>query len=150
MREATNTNTRNYPMNCWYVAATSAELGPELLARQLLGHSVVLYRQSTGSAVALVNRCPHRGAPLSRGQLVDDQVVCGYHGFTFAADGACINVPSQEHVPPGSRVQAFPIREEPPFVWIWPGDPAKSTLIDAPRLPWLRDHDSWGSAGGIE
>jgi vanillate O-demethylase monooxygenase subunit len=148
--EVIHSNVRNYPLNCWYVAATSAELGTELIARRLLGQSVVLCRHSNSSVVALANRCPHRGAPLSRGRLVDDQVVCGYHGFTFASDGACVNVPSQEHVPPGSRVRAFPIREEPPFVWIWPGDAAKSTLIDPPQLPWLRDHDGWRAAGGTE
>jgi phenylpropionate dioxygenase-like ring-hydroxylating dioxygenase large terminal subunit len=137
----------NYPMNCWYVAATSDELGPQFTSRRLLGQPVLLYRQSSGDVVALLDRCPHRSLPLSRGQLVDDQVECGYHGFVFASTGECVRVPSQEHLPHGSRVRAFPVREEPPFVWIWPGDPAKSTLVNPPRLPWLRDQ-GWSAVGG--
>src|SRR5919202_3997609 len=115
------TQPRNYPLNCWYVAATSEELGPRLLSRRLLGQPVVMYRQSDGRAVALADRCPHRAYPLSRGTLVDDTVVCGYHGFTFSGTGECLRVPSQPHVPYGSRARIYPVREEPPFLWIWPG-----------------------------
>jgi vanillate O-demethylase monooxygenase subunit len=96
---------------------------------------------------ALQDRCPHCSLPLSRGRLVDDQVVCGYHGLVFASTGECVRVPSQEHVPAGSRVRAFPVRDEPPFVWVWPGDPAKSTLVHPPRLPWLHDA-AWTAVGG--
>ena len=84
----------NYPLNCWYVAATSDEVNASLLARQLLDRRVVLFRQSTGEIAALDDRCAHRAVPLSLGSLVDDQVVCAYHGFTYASTGACVRVPS--------------------------------------------------------
>ena len=53
--------TPNYPFNCWYVAATSDEVGQALLARRLLDIPVVLYRQSSGEVVAMEDRCVHRG-----------------------------------------------------------------------------------------
>ena len=43
---------RNYPLNCWYVAATSEEVGRKLLGRRLLGADVLLYRQEAGPVVA--------------------------------------------------------------------------------------------------
>jgi phenylpropionate dioxygenase-like ring-hydroxylating dioxygenase large terminal subunit len=35
-----------YPYKCWYVAATSDEVGEGLLGRRLLGIPVVLYRRA--------------------------------------------------------------------------------------------------------
>ena len=96
--------TPNYPFNCWYVAATSDEVGEDLLARRLLDRPVVLYRRSSGDVVAMEDRCVHRAYPLSEGRRDGDRVVCGYHGFSYGPDGCLVDVPSQESVPPG----AFP------------------------------------------
>jgi vanillate O-demethylase monooxygenase subunit len=137
-------STPNYPSNCWYVAATSDEIGREPLGRRLLDRSVVLYRLRSGAVVALEDRCAHRAFPLSAGRLDDDLLVCGYHGFTYDASGTCVRVPSQPNVPAGVCVRAFPVREEPPFVWIWLGRPAASSLSAPPTLPWLSD-DGWAT-----
>jgi phenylpropionate dioxygenase-like ring-hydroxylating dioxygenase large terminal subunit len=137
----------NYPLNCWYVVATSEEAGRGLLARTVLGQPVVVYRLQSGQVAALEDRCPHRSLPFSSGTLAGDEVVCGYHGMTFGADGRCLRVPSQEHVPFGARARSFPVRDEPPFVWIWLGHPATSTLSDPPALPWLAD-SGWDTFGG--
>jgi len=37
------------------------------------------------------------------------------------------------------RVPVFPVREEPPFVWIWLGQPAAAAGSQPPRLPWIND-----------
>ena len=42
--------------NEWYVVALRRELGDGLLARTVLGESVVLYRSASGDPVALRNR----------------------------------------------------------------------------------------------
>jgi phenylpropionate dioxygenase-like ring-hydroxylating dioxygenase large terminal subunit len=136
----------NYPRNCWYVVATSEEVGRELLARTVLGQPVVIYRLQSGQVAALEDRCPHRSLPFSAGTLSGDEVVCGYHGMAFGADGDCLRVPSQDHVPYGVRARSFPVRDEPPFVWIWLGHPASSSLSDPPALPWLAD-PGWATFG---
>ncbi len=138
---------RNYPLNCWYVAATSDEIGRRLLGRRLLGEDVLLYRQEAGTVVALEDRCLHRSLPLSLGYLVGDQVVCGYHGFTYAPTGECVRVPSQTHVPYGACVRTFPVREEAPFVWLWLGEPARAAASPPPALPWLHE-EGWATFGG--
>jgi phenylpropionate dioxygenase-like ring-hydroxylating dioxygenase large terminal subunit len=43
---------------------------------------------------AFVDRCPHRRAPLSAGSANGTVLRCGYHGWCFAADGTCTEIPS--------------------------------------------------------
>ena len=137
----------DYPLNCWYVVATSDEVGRSLLGRQALGRRLLLFRQVSGQVAVLDDRCPHRAAPLSMGTLDGDQVVCRYHGFTFAADGRCTRVPSQRHVPYGAQVRSYPVAERPPFVWVWPGNPARRRGAEPPDLPPLRE-PGWAVQGG--
>jgi vanillate O-demethylase monooxygenase subunit len=139
----------NYPFNCWYVAATSDELGQGLLARRLLDKPVVMYRRNSGEVVAMEDRCVHRAYPLSAGRRDGDRVVCGYHGFAYDPDGCLVDVPSQENVPPGARVRTYPVQEQSPFVWIWLGDPGVAALRPPPRVPWYAAGAGWGSTAEV-
>jgi vanillate O-demethylase monooxygenase subunit len=141
-----------YPLNQWYVAAFSHEIEPgKLLHRTLLDEPVVLYRDKGGKPVALFDRCPHRGMPLSMGKLIKgDTLQCLYHGFEYDTQGRCNYIPSQDRVPEPMAVRRFPTVETWQWVWIWMGDPA---LADSRLIP---DHDrigltrpGWYSATGI-
>lgn len=138
---------RNYPLNCWYVAAASDEVGHSLLGRRVVDVGVAMYRTGTGEVVAFEDRCPHRAFPLSRGRLDGDHVVCGYHGFTFDASGQCVRVPSQTHVPYDARMSMLPVQERPPYVWLWLGDPRLSALRAPEEVGWLADA-RWAVCGG--
>lgn len=133
---------RNYPFNCWWVAAFSEEVTRDLLGRWLLDTPVLLYRKEDGEAVAMENRCPHRGAPLTLGCLKGDAVQCGYHGFRFDADGRCIDVPSMRTPPASASISAFPVVERKPFIWIYLGDPAAlDSVPPPPTLDWTEAED---------
>lgn len=123
--------------NSWYVGAWRHELGSQPLARRILDVPVVFFRRSDGSPAALVDRCPHRLLPLSRGTVVGDVLQCGYHGMCFDGSGECTRVPAQSRIPPDARVRSFPVIEHWGMVWVWMGDPA---LADPARLfrglPW--------------
>lgn len=123
--------------NCWYVAAWSHELGESILARRILGEPVALYRTSSGSPAALLDRCPHRLLPLSMGERQGDSIQCGYHGITFGPDGHCVRVPGQTRIPEGARVRSYPVAEHMGMVWIWMGEPdhADPTLL-FDKIPW--------------
>lgn len=76
----------NYLRNCWYLAAWSHEAAPgQVLARTLLDIPVTLFRDASGRPAAILDRCPHRFAPLSAGHLDEGVLVCGYHGLGFSA-----------------------------------------------------------------
>lgn len=136
----------NYPLDSWYVAATSDEVGEGLTARRILDIPVVLLRLSDGSIGVLEDRCAHRPYPLSAGHRDGDLVVCGYHGCTYDATGRCVRVPSQDNVPSGAQVRAFPVVERGPFVWVWTGTPGGEQLRPPPSTPWLQG-DGWSSVG---
>jgi vanillate O-demethylase monooxygenase subunit len=139
-----------YPINQWYVIALSQEVGSELLRRECLGEPVVLYRTGGGKPVALFDRCPHRGMPLSQGRLIGDHLQCGYHGIEFDADGKCTKVPSGGAAPAAMCVRQYPLVERWQWLWIWMGDPQ---LADPVLIP---DHnelkltaEGWHSDAGL-
>lgn len=141
---------RNYPYNCWWVAAFSHEVGRSLLPRWLLDMPVVLYRREDGTIAALEDRCPHRQAPLSIGRLQGDSVECGYHGFRFGANGRCTLVPSMDTAP-SFAVLSFPVREIGPLVWVYTGDLAViDTVPPPPDMPWLTDERFNSVSGQME
>jgi len=86
----------NYPRNMWWVAAHASEVTEKPLARWLLETPVVLYRLSDGTPAALYDRCPHRWAPLSEGQVEGDRIICPYHGMQFDTQGNCTKAPTQK------------------------------------------------------
>jgi phenylpropionate dioxygenase-like ring-hydroxylating dioxygenase large terminal subunit len=130
--------TQGFVKNAWYVIAFSREVGGgSLLRRQCCDDDLVLFRSQSGEAVALYDRCPHRGVPLSQGRVVEGAVQCAYHGLEFGKDGMCTRIPTQPTIPQQMRVHSYPLVERAQFIWIWPGDPAKadpSLLPDHHRL----------------
>ena len=130
--------------NAWYVAARSEDVGRSLLARKLLGARVVLFRKGDGSPVALEDACPHRKLPLSRGQLREDAVECGYHGLTFDGAGRCVAAPTQPDAVPGrARVASYPVVDRYGFVWIWMGEEARADPDKIIHIPHY-DDPQWG------
>jgi phenylpropionate dioxygenase-like ring-hydroxylating dioxygenase large terminal subunit len=111
--------------NTWYVAAWSHEIGSSaLFSRTIIGTPIVFWRAADGTVVALRDRCPHRGAPLSRGRMEDGDVRCMYHGLKFDRQGACNHIPAQSTIPAAACVTSFRVVERNRWVWIWMGDPA--------------------------
>ena len=125
--------------NSWYVGAWSRELSERPLAVTMLSERVVLFRQGDGRVGALADRCPHRHLPLSRGQVTEEGLQCGYPGMSFASDGRCTYVASQPEVPPGLHVRAYPALERYGWVWVWMGEPEKADPDAIPDFHYLDD-----------
>lgn len=141
---------RNWPKNNWWVVAHASELGAKPIARWALEMPIVIFRKEDGSIAALIDRCPHRWAPLSMGEVEGDRIVCGYHGMAFDETGRCINVPSQRHTPSAIQVGAFAAIERYGFIWLWGGERADAdpSLISE-ELAFL-DNPSWHSVWGYK
>lgn len=118
--------------NAWYMAAWAHEIGEGLFRRRLLGEPMLLFRKQDGLVAAMVDRCPHRFAPLSMGTRDGDCVTCPYHGLTFDASGACIRNPFSESPPKGAQVRTYPVHEQDGIVWFWAGTPERA---DASLIP---------------
>jgi phenylpropionate dioxygenase-like ring-hydroxylating dioxygenase large terminal subunit len=98
--------------NCWHPIARSAEISTEPRKFWLLGTPLVAFR-AAGELTVLLDRCPHRRAPLSEGAIVDGTIECAYHGWRFGRDGACVSIPSMRSgpYPPAARVVAPKVAE---------------------------------------
>lgn len=115
------------PRNQWYVAATSREVTQQVpLQRWIMDEPVVMFRDGAGEAVALFDRCPHRGLRLSAGSVVGDTIRCTYHGMRFDRSGACVEIPSGGPISSRMCVRSFPIVERWQWLWIWMGDPSQA------------------------
>src|SRR4051812_11299276 len=121
--------------NSWYVAAWPDDVGNKPLARTIIGEPVVLIRTSAGVA-AFEDRCPHRRMPLSQGSVIDDRLVCAYHGLTFDSLGNCVKVPGQASTQ-GIRLRSYPVVERWGFIWIWMGAPERADPEDIFDCSWL-------------
>ena len=137
---------KSFPLNAWYAAAYDVEVRRELLARTICGRKIVLFRRSDGEVAALEDACWHRLLPLSMGRLENDQVVCGYHGLVYNAQGRCTFMPSQETINPSACVRSYPVVQKHRFVWIWPGDPVLADPARVPDLHW-NDDPQWTGDG---
>ncbi len=126
-------------LDAWYIACEAKALsGRKPLARTLLGRPLALYRDGDGAPGALLDRCPHRNVPLSRGEVADGCLTCPYHGWQFDRAGACQRVPGL--VGPaqakGRQVEAHAAVEQEGYVWIW-GRPDVEPVGLPPRFPHL-------------
>ena len=133
----------NFLRNGWYAAGWRHEVERDKpFARVLLGEPIVFYRRADGSPVALEDRCCHRSLPLSVGEIVGDNLQCGYHGLVFDPAGDCVEIPGQLKIPPGATVRSYPVVDKHNLIWIWMGDPARADAAAIPDLHWL-DAPGW-------
>ncbi|CAF1186819.1 unnamed protein product, partial [Didymodactylos carnosus] len=121
----------------WYPVALSHEItNKQPYGFQLLNEPLCLYRTGKNNdVVCVVDRCPHRSAPLSLGQMTKQGTLeCIYHGWQYGVDGKCQVIPSTSKYSNVASVicaQTKPVHEQYGFIWVWPGrkDLAHSDLI---------------------
>lgn len=139
---------RNWPLNNWWVAAHKSEVTREPTLRWICEMPIVIYRGEEDQVVALHNRCPHRWAPLDKGTVEGNDIVCPYHGFQFAPSGQCVNVPTQDKTPSAIKVRSYPAVERYGFIWVWTGEASRADEALIPDdLAYLDDptwHTCWG------
>jgi nitrite reductase (NADH) small subunit len=80
---------------------------PVLGARRVTrpqGAAVALFRTGTDRILALLDRCPHKGGPLSQGIVFGERVACPLHNWSI---GLCDGVAAapDEGCTPSFRVQ---------------------------------------------
>jgi phenylpropionate dioxygenase-like ring-hydroxylating dioxygenase large terminal subunit len=105
------------------------------LAIEFLGTPLVVFRDGAGRPGVLIDRCPHRNAPLSMGRVHAGALECGYHGWRFDCAGSCVAIPGLDGPVSGRRrVGAHAARERDGMVWFW-SEPDEDPVGEPFRLP---------------
>ena len=69
---------------------------PVLGARRVMrpaGLDVAVFRNAEDQVFALLDRCPHKGGPLSQGIVFGTSVACPLHNWTIGLDDGCARAP---------------------------------------------------------
>jgi phenylpropionate dioxygenase-like ring-hydroxylating dioxygenase large terminal subunit len=83
----------------WHPVCLSASLKDIPIAVRMLGEDLVVFRDGKGRPGLLGVRCPHRLASLEYGQVMENGLMCSYHGWRYDTQGRCIDTPLE---PPGA------------------------------------------------
>ena len=87
--------------------ANKSDLPEEGEAREFtVGDKVICVANVNGTISAMDNVCLHRGGPLGQGVIVDDKVVCPWHGWEWDPKTG------QASHDPGTRISVYPIKVE--------------------------------------
>ncbi len=57
------------------------------------GHAVAIFRNAENKVFALLDRCPHKGGPLSQGIVFGQSVACPLHNWTIGLADGCAKAP---------------------------------------------------------
>jgi nitrite reductase/ring-hydroxylating ferredoxin subunit len=124
---------------CWYPVALAGEVtADKLLGIDLLGTRVAAWRDAGGTAIVQSAWCPHLGADLSQGAMVEGHIRCPYHHWRFDQTGKCAHIPTGDKIPPGARIFTFPTAEAWGLVWAFNGP---EPLYPPPGIPGVTERD---------
>lgn len=81
----------------WVAVARKSEI-PVLGARVVQGAAagpIAIFRAADDAVFAVLDRCPHKGGPLSQGIVAGHAVTCPMHAWTIGLDDGCARTPDE-------------------------------------------------------
>ena len=63
--------------------------------RRAQGHEVAIFRNAENKVFALLDRCPHKGGPLSQGIVYGETVACPLHNWQIGLADGCAQAPDE-------------------------------------------------------
>jgi nitrite reductase (NADH) small subunit len=73
-------------------------LGARRVARAR-GCEVAVFRNAQDKVFALLDRCPHKGGPLSQGIVFGETVACPLHNWSIGLTDGCAKAPDAGNTP---------------------------------------------------
>ncbi len=75
-------------------------------------HDVAVFRNSEDKIFALLDRCPHKGGPLSQGIVFGERVACPLHNWNVELASGCATAPDE------GCTQRFSVRVDDGMVFL--------------------------------
>ncbi len=148
------------PPKSWYVRPEFLELERERVFRRtwqyacpldrvrecgsyarfdILGESYLIVRDERGELRALANVCRHHASELAACDGRAKELVCPYHGWTYALDGKLLRAPQMGAMRDFSResfaLPSIPVATLGPLVFVHLGTPSRSPAEEYEGLP---------------
>jgi phenylpropionate dioxygenase-like ring-hydroxylating dioxygenase large terminal subunit len=132
-------------LNMWYLVAPSSEVHDRPVGLKRLNRNLVLWRDA-GKLHVIEDYCPHRGAPLSLGRIVNGNVACAYHGLELNGSGCIVAVPPTPDCSLIGReaVKSYPSREHAGAIFVYFSDDAHASPPE-PIFPEEIVSDEWST-----
>lgn len=125
-----------YP-NCWFRVAFSDELrAGEVKPLHYFGQDLVLFRTQDGTAHVMDAHCPHLGAHLGYGGVVENHGIrCPFHGWCFDASGHCVEVPYSQKLPAKAQLRTWPVQEANGVIMVYHHELGLPPTWEVPIMP---------------
>jgi phenylpropionate dioxygenase-like ring-hydroxylating dioxygenase large terminal subunit len=127
---------------------------------RILGEDLIAFKDTNGQVGLIQNNCPHRGASLFFGRNEQGGLRCVYHGWKFATDGTCVDMPNEpaesdflmresgiaaySHEKSKVKALAYPTLQRGGLVWAYMGPPERQPA--PPDLEFTQIPDSHRAA----
>jgi len=101
-------------MNDWKVICRIEDI-PRLGARKVTrrsGGDIAVFRTAEDKVFALLDKCPHKGGPLSQGIVFGDRVACPLHNWSIELASGCAVAPDV------GCARRFPVKVEAGIVYV--------------------------------
>lgn len=125
--------------NQWYAVMDSKELkfGKPVGATRF-SQKLVFWRTEENHVVCMFDKCCHRGAAISAGEIVNGHAICPFHGFEYDITGKVVVIPAngKNHpVPDHFKVNTYPAKDAYGYIWVWYGEDREYF----PRIPYFEE-----------
>jgi nitrite reductase/ring-hydroxylating ferredoxin subunit len=118
----------------WYPVCTASQLKAGQAKSFLITHQrIVLWRGEDRRVRAIDAFCPHMGADLGNGEVVDQDLRCYFHKWRYSGEGQLQSVPCMES-PPAVKTRAWPVQEAYGTIWVYAAEVAPYPVPEVPGL----------------
>ena len=117
----------------WFPVGFSSEVAPsQVTGFPYLDGRIVVVRSSSGELSALSAYCPHMGADLAVGAVIEETLRCPFHHWRYSFGGQCVATAVGDPAPPAARLFRYPVQEKFGLIWVFNGEKPLYQLPDFP------------------
>lgn len=140
----------------WFMVALADDVTDTPQAVRFFGRDMVLYRgKASGRPIMLDAYCPHMRVHMAKNtssyvvkdgtHVEGDSLRCPAHGWRYAADGKCDDIPYSTHgIPKAACVKSHTVVDKAGCVWMWHDMEGGEPDFDLPAFAeWDKTAEGW-------
>ena len=117
----------------WHPVGLSPDANDTPRQVQVLGETLILFRDKSGRPGLVHPHCAHRGSSLYYGKVEERGIRCCYHGWLFDVQGHCLEQPCEPQAGERSRGKVrqpwYPVQELYGLVFAYLGPPDRKPVL---------------------